>query len=122
VHSIIHSVFKYLSLNTEKQRYIEALCDIVVCFICGTNLRKLLTEEAYKEAIYSVSLFFEVRDDELTFIIEVLSGNPYRIFGCEIEAYLLNLEFHELEQNLRFDEPKLIVISEAIGCSLDQIK
>jgi hypothetical protein len=121
VHSIVHSVFKYLSLNTEKQIYIEALCDISVYFICGVDLNKLLTENAYKKAIDSLSIFFEVAEDELRFIIEVLSGNPYRIFGCEIEANMLNLEFKELEK-LRFNESKLIAISEAIGCNLNQIK
>jgi len=81
IEQISTQVQSALDIHKDKVVYLEAICNVAASFICNIDPSEhLKNNENYKDSISKLSHFLEMKDEHLYFLLDLLSGNPYRIF------------------------------------------
>ena len=119
---IIDEVVKYLSFNSEKRAQFRALCNVAVCFICKSYYKTMDQEQSYKESIIKLSEFIDVNEPQLLFVLDLLSGNPNRIFSVKDSEVEDKFEFKDVQNELHLNQSRSILISEATDLSFIEVQ
>ena len=76
--------------------------------------------EALKKDLERVSILLGIKEEYLTFILAIMTGNPYIVFGCKDANP--NIDLDNLKISATMQETNLIIIAEALGISYIETK
>jgi len=77
-------------------------------------------KKQYKISLSILSKFFELTEIQFELILNIMAGNPHRIYhekGVKSEE---NLEFAKFKKNIEFDQTRTILVSEALGITFSE--
>ena len=120
--NIIDGVIKYLSFNSDKRDQFKALCNIAVWFICRSYFVKIEQQQSYKDSILKLSEFLEINESQLVFILDLLSGNPNRIYGLGETEVDDKFDFKDVQNDIHLNQSRSILISEATDLSFNEVQ
>jgi len=96
VENIIDQVMDYLEFKTEKRNYFTSICMLVTSFKVDMPVNEDEDNIDLQTSFKMVSQLLELDENNLRFILDVFSGNPYRIFQCNTVNPKINFETLEL--------------------------
>ena len=122
--SVIDKIFKhtcdYLEFKTEKRNYVKSLCTVITSFIVDVPFKELDDNSEHQAAFKLTTLLLDIDEEYLEFILDVFSGNPYRIFKCNTPNPKINLKTNEIMAD--FSTSRLATISDIINTKKRQTK
>ena len=122
--SVVDMIFKhtcdFLEFKTEKRNYIKALCTIITSFIVDVSYKDIDDDSEHQAAFKLTTLLLDIDEEYLEFILDVFSGNPYKIFKCNTVNPKINLKTNEIKAD--FNTSRLATISDIIKTSKRQTK
>ena len=112
VENITNKVLDFLEFKTEKRNYLKAICTIITSFVVDTSSKDLEEDVDYQMSFKMVSMLLDVDEEHLEFILDVFSGNPYRIFKCLTSTPKVDLATIEIIAD--FYQPRLGMIADVL--------
>ena len=72
--------FKTLKFSKNKSNILKSICSLVVWFITNISINRIEQHNNLTLCFKKVADFLDITEDQLELIMDILSGNPYRIF------------------------------------------
>jgi hypothetical protein len=120
VQNIINQTCDFLEFKTEKKNYFNSLCIVVTSFVVDMPMKNLDDNPDLQTASKMVSMLLEIDEDYLEFILDVFSGNPYRIFKCLSANPKINLETLDITGD--FSPSRHGLIADVLNTNKKQVK
>lgn len=120
VKDIVNQTFEFLEFKTEKKNYFNSLAIVVTSFVVDMPMKDLDDNPDLQTAAKMVSLLLEIDEDYLEFILDVFSGNPYRIFKCLSANPKVDLETLDITGD--FLTSRLGLIADVLNTNKKQVK
>ena len=108
-----------ISISTDKQRYFMAILNIASWYVLNTDIEQQTVCSSYTYSFNHTSLLLGMEDEYLSLFIDIASGNPYRIFGCQVSNPKIDRE--NLSIAAGFSGSRPILLSQILGCIHSQV-
>ena len=112
VEKITNKVLDFLEFKTEKKNYFKAISTVITSFIVDMSSKNAEKDTNYQMSFKMVSMLLDIDEEHLEFILDVFSGNPYRIFQCLTSTPHVDLS--TLEITAEFYQPRLGMIADVL--------
>ena len=112
VEKITSQVLEFLEFKTEKKNYFKALCTLITSFVVDVSTKNIEEDTNYDMSFKMVSMLLDIDEEHLEFILDVFSGNPYRIFKCYTSTPHVDIE--KVEITAEFHQPRLGMIADVL--------
>ena len=76
----MRSIFRTLRFSKNKINTLKAVITLAVCFITNISISRFENSPKLSNSFRLVADLVDVTEDQLELLIDILSGNPYRIF------------------------------------------
>ena len=76
----MRAIFRILRFSKTKINTFKAMITLAVCFIINVSTTRFENLQKLSNSFKLVSDLVEVTEDQLELLMDILSGNPYRIF------------------------------------------
>ena len=120
IGNIIDQAMEFLEFKSEKKNYFRSLCYIITSFVTNMPFKDVDDVVEFQASFKMTSLLLDIDEDHLEFVLDILSGNPYRIFKCMSPSPRIDLKTFEIVAD--FLPSRLGMISDIFNCTKKQVK
>ena len=117
---IMEEVMEFLEFKAEKRNYFKSLCYIITSFVVDMPTKDNDDIVEFQMSFKMTSMLLELDEDLLAFVLDILSGNPYRIFQCLSPNPRIDLKTNDIVAD--FVPGRLGIISDIFKCNKKQVK
>ena len=120
ITKIMDQAMTFLEFKQEKRSYFRSLSYIITAFVTNMPMKDVDDILEFQISFKQTSLLLDIDEDHLEFILDILSGNPYRIFKCLSPNPRIDLKTHEIVAD--FLPSRLGMIADVLDCTKKQVK
>ena len=120
VEKIVDKTLDFLDFKMEKRNYFKSLCYVITSFVTNMPVKEVDDLMEYQISFKMTSSLLDIDEDHLEFILDILSGNPYRIFKCLSPNPRIDLKTFEIVAD--FIPSRLGLIADILNCKKKQVK
>ncbi|CAI2364557.1 unnamed protein product [Moneuplotes crassus] len=119
---VTDNVFTTLKFKSSQRNCLEALLNLLMSVIYKSEKENLSYEqrEIYEHSIKIVSNMLEIRAEIVEFIIDLFSGEPYRIFGFPCPKPKIDIP--SFGSKLPMDKSRVYILSDALRLTFNQVR
>lgn len=120
VKEIVDETLEFLEFKAEKKDYFRSLCYIISSFNTNMPFKDVDDNAEFQVSFKQTATLLDIGEDHLEFVLDVLSGNPYRVFKCLSPNPRIDLKNHEIMAD--FLPSRMGMISDILKCTKKQTR
>jgi hypothetical protein len=120
IQRLIAKVMEVLHFNSILKNYFKSVTAVVIFFVVNASNQELEKNKEYQHCLIDVSVLLNVSKDDLNFIIQLISGNPYRIFACAESNPEITIDKFEIRGEI--GKSNFSILSKILRCSMIEVK
>jgi len=109
-----------LHFSSLTKNYFNFITAIVSYFIVNASTVECNNNKIYQNAFEEVAVLLDVKKDDLAFIVDLMTGNPFRIFDCPSSNPIINIDRFEIKGEI--GKRNFSILSKILKCSMIEVK